>query len=263
LGNAAALLDELVPLAATKLLPGSVQAMGGEKALRTSTLTARSPELKDLRRRLQKAVDKLKLYLCNEIVVGLCYDEYGSKLSAATYFQVEKDQPMWQTDPMPTALFQSLFVKLTSIQQKAANVLPGRERVTHLLLIRLTETFVIELQTNQEVWGLVEDEPTSLGSIALQQFILDLEFLSLVAKNGNFLSRTVFQAITEQEERMKDAYMVSGADLDSALPDPEWLLSAVQDNFERLLETWNRQSGGVPYDVTSPTSQSVSSFRSE
>jgi hypothetical protein len=41
--------------------------------------------------------------------------------------------------------------------------------VTHLLLIRLTETFVIELQTNQEVWGLVEDEPTSLGSIALQQ----------------------------------------------------------------------------------------------
>lgn len=106
MGNAAALLDELVPLAATKLLPGSVQAMGGEKALRTSTLTARSPELKDLRRRLQKAVDKLKLYLCNEIVVGLCYDEYGSKLSAATYFQVEKDQPMWQTDPMPTALFQ-------------------------------------------------------------------------------------------------------------------------------------------------------------
>lgn len=56
------------------------------------------------------------------------------------------------------------------------------------------------------------------------QFILDLEFLSLIAKNGNFLSRTVFQAITEQEERMKDAYMVSGADLDRYVPTYYYLL---------------------------------------
>lgn len=64
------------------------------------------------------------------------------------------------------------------------------------------------------LWGLVNAEPDVECIFDWLQFILDLEFLSLVAKNGNFLSRTVFQAITEQEERMKDAYMVSGADLD-------------------------------------------------
>lgn len=68
------------------------------------------------------------------------------------------------------------------------------------------------------LWGLVNREPGVKCIFGWLQFILDLEFLSLVAKNGNFLSRTVFQAITEQEERMKDAYMVSGADLDRYVP---------------------------------------------
>lgn len=68
------------------------------------------------------------------------------------------------------------------------------------------------------LWGLVNAEPDVECIFDWLQFILDLEFLSLVAKNGNFLSRTVFQAITEQEERMKDAYMVSGADLDRYVP---------------------------------------------
>lgn len=111
-------------------------------------------------------------------------------------------------------MWQSVFHKLFSIQQIAANVLVGKDRVTQLLLIRLTETFVKDLSTNPELWGLIEEEPESLRPLGLQQFILDMEFLALVAKNMGFLSRTVFQAISQEEERMKQMYIVSGADID-------------------------------------------------
>lgn len=106
LGNAATLADELVGIAASKILPAD-KVLGGElKAPRGSAAAARSPELKDLRRQLQNHVEKLKFYLCNGIIIGLCYDEYGSKLNATTYFQIDSEQPNWQDDPLPTTLFQ-------------------------------------------------------------------------------------------------------------------------------------------------------------
>jgi hypothetical protein len=107
LGNAAALADELVAVVASKLLPGGSQVVAGEsRAPRPSTLAARSPELKDLRRQLQMHVETLKFHLCNGIIIGLCYDDYGSKLNATTYFQIDSEMPRWRDNPQPTTLFQ-------------------------------------------------------------------------------------------------------------------------------------------------------------
>lgn len=262
LGNATSLADEIVAVAASKILPGGVQVLAGElNAPRSSTAAARSPEIKDLRRQLQTHVEKLKFYLCNGIIIGLCYDEYGSRLSATTYFQVDSDMPRWQEAPLPTVLFQSVFHKLISIHQIAGDVLAGKERITQLFLIRLTETFVKALSTSPELWGTIEEEPSSLGPLGFQQFLLDMQFLATVARNMGFLSRTVNQAISQEEERMKETYMTSGADLDSALPDPDWLQATVHDNFNNLLDQWNENMGFAPRDVSDV--QSVSSMRSE
>ena len=114
-------------------------------------------------------------------------------------------------------MWQSVFQKLVSIQQVAGRVLPGKDRLTQLFLIRLTETFVKDLSTNPELWGFIEEDPGSLGPLGLQQYIFDMQFLALVAKNCGFLSRTVFQAISQEEERMKEAYMIGGADLDRSV----------------------------------------------
>lgn len=107
-----------------------------------------------------------------------------------------------------------MFHKLISIHQIAGDVLAGKERITQLFLIRLTETFVKALSTSPELWGTIEEEPSSLGPLGFQQFLLDMQFLATVARNMGFLSRTVNQAISQEEERMKETYMTSGADLD-------------------------------------------------
>lgn len=55
------------------------------------------------------------------------------------------------------------------MHQTAMEVLIGRERVAHLLLMRLAETFVIWLSNDQEFWDTIEQGPRSLGAIGLQQ----------------------------------------------------------------------------------------------
>jgi hypothetical protein len=55
------------------------------------------------------------------------------------------------------------------MQQTAMKVLIGRDRVAHLLLMRLAETFVIWLSNDQEFWDTIEQGPRSLGAIGLQQ----------------------------------------------------------------------------------------------
>lgn len=112
---------------------------------------------------------------------------------------------------------QSLFHKLISIQQIAGDVLAGKERVTQLFLIRLTETFVKALSTSPELWEMIEEEPGNLGPLGFQQFLLDMQFLALVAKNAGFLSRNVNQAISQEEERMKETYIIGGADLERSV----------------------------------------------
>jgi hypothetical protein len=155
LGNAAALADELLPRLASKLVPGGL-----------------TPELKDWKRKLQRAVDKLKDHLCKQVVLHffLADDAEGeSKLSPSTYLDMDNDSSTWHEDPNTSPMFQSLFIKLTSMHQTAMEVLIGRERVAHLLLMRLAETFVIWLSNDQEFWDTIEQGPRSLGAIGLQQ----------------------------------------------------------------------------------------------
>lgn len=66
-------------------------------------------------------------------------------------------------------ILQSLFNKLTSMQQTASEVLAGRDRVVIVLLMRLTETLVIWLSEDQEFWDAIEEGDTRLGPIGLQQ----------------------------------------------------------------------------------------------
>jgi len=72
---------------------------------------------------------------------------------------------------------QSLFMKLTSMQQTAMEVLVGRDRVAQLFLMRLTEAFVIWLSDDQEFWEAIEQGSRSLGAIGLQQVGLQHSFL--------------------------------------------------------------------------------------
>jgi hypothetical protein len=64
------------------------------------------------------------------------------------------------------------------MQQTAMEVLIGRDRVAHLLLMRLAETFVIWLSNEQEFWDTIEQGPRSLGAIGLQQVSHPQFFLS-------------------------------------------------------------------------------------
>jgi hypothetical protein len=278
LGNASALADELLPRAASKLVPGGMQTVMSRDDLRSATRRGRDrdqernqfgavanrlPELKDWRRKLQRGVDRLRDHLCRQHVLELIYysEEPESQLSPETYLTLDNDggDPNWLQEPMPSPIFQALFHTLTSIQQTAADLLSGRDRVVTVLLMRLTETLVIWLSEDQDFWDAIEDGEYRLGPIGLQQFVLDMQFVIQVAINGRFSSRHMRQVVNDVTARAVTAFTATGGDPHSVLQEDEWFLSAAQEAVRRLLEGWNRQ---VSSPTASISAQSASSFRS-
>ncbi|XP_024401017.1 exocyst complex component EXO84B [Physcomitrium patens] len=278
LGNVSALADELLPRCASKLVPGGMQTVMSRDDLRSATRRGRDrdqernqfgnvanrlPELKDWRRMLQRGVDRLRDHLCRQHVLELIYfsEESVSQLSSETYLKLDNDggDPNWLQEPMPSPIFQTLFYKLTSIQQAGSELLAGRERVVVVLLMRLTETLVIWLSEDQDFWDAIEDGENNLGPIGLQQFVLDMQFVIQVAINGRFSSRHMRQVVNDVTARAVTAFAAAGGDPHSVLQEDEWFLNAAQEAVRRLLEDWNRQAGSPTASISA---QSVSSFRS-
>jgi hypothetical protein len=103
---------------ASKLVPSGLQAVAGDmqalghhglKQGQSLTTTGLTPELKDWKRHLQRAVDKLKDHLCRQLVLHFFFAddaEGDSKLSPTTYLNLDNDSPTWHEDPMPSPMFQ-------------------------------------------------------------------------------------------------------------------------------------------------------------
>eukprot|EP00850_Spirogloea_muscicola_P005724 SM000026S08973 [mRNA] locus=s26:855851:859858:+ [translate_table: standard] len=286
LGNAAALADELLPRAATRLTMTSgptketASVWRHTEARRTAAASGRAqPEHKDWRRRLQRAVDRLRDNFCTRLVAELMYGEGAeARLSADEYLVMDHGNPYpqgWQQDPMPSPPFQALLSALTSLQATAGEVLVKRERVVQLLLMRLTEALVIALTSDADFWDSIESGPYALGPTGLQQFVLDMNFVMQIATHGRYSSRAMRQVASDSIARAINAFSSqNNADPNSILPGDEWFEVKARETMTRLLENpanSTTQSGGYstrqgghedPGSPKSVSNVSISSTRS-
>lgn len=268
LGNAAALADELLPRAALKLVP-SHQASGKEDPWkRSSERQNRLPEQREWRRRLQRTVERLRDNFCRQHALDLIFTEDGeTQLSAELYINLDDntDNSDWHQDPFPSPIFQELFAKLDRLLHIATEMLPGRERVITLLLMRLTETVIIWLSDDQTFWEDIEDGPKPLGPVGLQQFVLDMQFVIQFASQGRYFSRHMHQVIKDIILRAMNAFASSGMDPNSLLPEDDWFVDVAHEAILKLTGRPTRSVNG-DREPNSPTAsvsaQSMSSVRS-
>uniref|UniRef100_A0A0C9QR77 TSA: Wollemia nobilis Ref_Wollemi_Transcript_13085_3076 transcribed RNA sequence n=1 Tax=Wollemia nobilis TaxID=56998 RepID=A0A0C9QR77_9CONI len=266
LGNAAALADELLPRAALKLAP--LQSSGKEDPRkRSSERQNRLPEQRDWRRRLQRSVDRLRDNFCRQHALDLIFTDDGdAQLSAEKYIEIDatKDGSSWHQDAFPSPIFQELYAKLNRLTFLATDMLPGRDRVITLLLMRLTETIIIWLSDDQNFWEDIEDGPKPLGPLALQQFVLDMEFVIQFASQGRYLSRHMHQVIKDIILRAMNAFANTGVDPNSVLPEDDWFVDVAQESILKLSgRSRNINGDREPNSPTASVSaQSMSSVRS-
>lgn len=64
---------------------------------------------------------------------------------------------------------QNLFAKLSRMVGMAADMFVGRERFLTLLLMKLTETVMLWLNTDQNFWDDMQDAHNPLGPLGLRQ----------------------------------------------------------------------------------------------
>ncbi|XVF84833.1 hypothetical protein PTKIN_Ptkin17bG0071500 [Pterospermum kingtungense] len=250
LANASLLADELLPRAALKLLPLNQSNRVDATPKRGSDRQSRLPEQREWKRRLQRSLDRLRDSFCRQHALELIFTEDGDiRLNADIYLSLDgnTEEPEW----FPSPIFQELFEKLTRMASIATDMFVGRERFATILLMRLTETVILWLSDDQTFWEEIEQGPTPLGPLGLQQFYLDMEFVMIFASQGRYLSRNLQQVIKNIIERAIDAVSATGIDPYSVLPDDDWFAEVAQIAIKML--TGKANFGNMDRDVTSPT----------
>ncbi|XP_009622289.1 exocyst complex component EXO84B [Nicotiana tomentosiformis] len=263
LANASLLADELLPRAAMKLAPLNQANYKDDLQRRASDRQSRHPEQREWKKRLVNSVDRLKDSFCQQHALDLIFTEEGdSHLSAEMYINMEgnADEIEW----FPSLIFQELYVKLNRMAAIAADMFVGRERFAILLLMRLTETVILWLSQDQSFWDDIEEGPRPLGHLGLQQFYLDMKFVTCFASQGRYLSRNLLRVVNDIISKAMSAFASTGMDPYSVLPDDDWFTEIAQDAMERLSGKPKVANG--ERDLNSPTAsvsaQSMSSVRS-
>ncbi|KAG5068001.1 hypothetical protein AAZX31_01G037900 [Glycine max] len=242
LANAMLLADELLPRAVIKL---SNSTRGDDSHRRGSD------KQRELKKRLQREVDRLRDSFCRQHALELIFTEEGeARLNALIYLGMDGnvEQPEW----FPSPIFQEIFAKLTDVASIAADLFVGRERFATVLLMRLTETVILWLSDDQTFWEEVETGSTPLGPIGLQQLYLDMQFVMIFSSQGRYLSRHLHQAIKNIIERAINAVAATGLDPNSVLPEDEWFVEVCEIAIKML--TGRAAFDNVEDDVASPTS---------
>ncbi|XP_014519767.1 exocyst complex component EXO84A [Vigna radiata var. radiata] len=242
MANAILLADELLPRAVVKL---SNSTRGDESQKKGSD------KQRELKKRLQREVDRLRDSFCRQHALELIFTEEGeARLNALIYLGMDGnvEQPEW----FPSPIFQEIFAKLTEVASLAAEMFVGRERFVTVLLMRLAETVVLWLSDDQAFWEEVETGSTPLGPIGLQQLYLDMQFVMIFSSQGRYLSRHLHQAIKNIIERAINALAATGLDPNSVLPEDEWFVEVSEIAIKML--TGRAAFDSVEEDIPSPTS---------
>jgi exocyst complex component 8 len=190
LANASLLAEELLPRAAMKLYSMNQVSMDTMRK-RGPEKPNRAAEQREWKRKLHRTVDKLRDSFCRQHALDLIFtDEGGTHLSAEMYISMDStvEEPEWvpslifqvhpsknfPTNSHPLQLLisnslQELYAKLYKLASIAADLFVGRERFATLLMMRLTETVILWLSEDQSFWEEIEEGPTPLGPLGLQQ----------------------------------------------------------------------------------------------
>ncbi|KAL6568657.1 Exocyst complex component exo84b [Orobanche hederae] len=263
LANASLLSDELLPRAAMKFSPSSQANYNDDSRIRPLDRQNRNPEQREWKRRLVNCVDRLKDSFCRQHALDLIFTEEGdSYLTADMYINMDgnTDEIEW----FPSPIFQELYAKLNRMAGIAAEMFVGRERFATLLLMRLTETVILWLSEDQTFWDDIEEGPSPLGPLGLQQFYLDMKFVMYFASQGRYLSRNLHRVVNDIISKASTAFSSTGMDPHSVLPEDDWFNEVCQDALEKLSGKPKISNG--ERDPNSPTAsisaQSISSTRS-
>ncbi|CAN6455395.1 unnamed protein product [Victoria cruziana] len=110
LGNAYAVVDELLPMTISKICSEEKEPTSNESSPSESIgpIQSKAVELKDWRRHLQHSLDKFRDYFCRQYMLNFIYSRGDkARLDARMYLHGKKQDIFWASEPLPSLPFQS------------------------------------------------------------------------------------------------------------------------------------------------------------
>ncbi|WCJ38266.1 hypothetical protein M5689_019338 [Euphorbia peplus] len=140
-------------------------------------------------------------------------------------------------DPMPSAVFQLLFLELRKLGKLAEdNVFEADWLI--VLLGELIEAIFSWISDNKEIWETKKGKVNFQNAEVLNQFVLDINFLVEVIRYGEYFPEYPLAAAS----LMQSVFISAGLDPLRDDDDNGWAIKAASEAIERLIEIEKTES---------------------
>ncbi|KAL5149137.1 Exocyst complex component EXO84A [Glycine soja] len=178
---------------------------------------------------IEEGSNKLRNVFCQQLILRVLSTYHRHEIFSASHCNDQFDANTVH-DPMPSGIFQVLFLELKKIEQlEEENVFEVNWLMG--LLRELMESMFIWVSNNKEILATTEKNVSSQTDEA-KQFILDVQFLVEIGMYGGYFSSDPLLLLT----LMKSTFNSAGLDPFKDVDDDYWAIDAATKTIQKLLE---------------------------
>ncbi|KAL2323407.1 hypothetical protein Fmac_027786 [Flemingia macrophylla] len=218
------------------------------QVLENHSIVQQQQELDDFLLFIEEGSNKLRNVFCQQLIQRVLSTYQRHQIFSASNHNDKFDANTIH-HPMPSGIFQVLFLELRKIEQlEEENVFEVNWMVG--LLRELMESMFIWVSNNKDILATTEENVSSQTDQAKQvlipsllfilldfivgghEFILDVEFLVEIGMYGGYFSKDPLLLLT----LMKSTFNSAGLDPFKDVDDDDWAIDAATKTIQRLLE---------------------------
>ncbi|XP_020590435.1 exocyst complex component EXO84A-like [Phalaenopsis equestris] len=176
---------------------------------------------------IQEASDRLKCCFCLLFVSDVFSHGNSESMKDLETCSCSHCIPGSSEAPMPSFVFQELFVRLRQLEEQLKSILLAEDGMTNNLLNGILLSVICRLSENLEFLQSTKSH---------KQLLLDVHFLMEMAMVGGYFSENLIVAALDLMAIMKEKLSANEFHLNSEIPEEQWASNAAKLAIKTLLE---------------------------
>ncbi|KAH0470252.1 hypothetical protein IEQ34_001810 [Dendrobium chrysotoxum] len=176
---------------------------------------------------IQEVSNRLKSCFCQQFVSGIMNPGNSEAMKNLDACSCGYCLPGSSEDPMPSFVFQELFVRLRHLEEQFESILLVEDGMMNSLLNGIMMTVIFRLS---ESWEFLQ------GTKNHKQLLLDVHFMMEIARVGGYLSDNLMAAALDFIAIMKGELYREEFHLNSEISEEEWASNAAKLAIKTLFE---------------------------
>ncbi|XP_052186810.1 exocyst complex component EXO84B-like [Diospyros lotus] len=180
---------------------------------------------------IQEVSDQLRANFCQQFIHRVICDS-GCRLALEMWIGSERNFDT-SDNVMPSIVFQELFLELRKLGKLVEDNFIEVDWFLKLMK-ELMETIFISISNNEEMWTIIKEDLAVQVSGYFKQFVLDMQFLVEIARQGGYFSDSIMNASLTLISRMESTFLSTGLDPKRDSIEEGWAVNAAKAALQKL-----------------------------